>query len=608
MKPSLLFFTLPLLTFAGCATTQNNVQSVTNQLRKMVAMSGPPSVDNAYLLSLAPIHNVKGLVVADPKSPNPSDTAFGAGCARWLDLQVGGQLGLETSPPWEQLDDARRLQGLHDLRLDSKSGVTLINDLGVSHIALGTFTKGQLVFQLVDASGHNVGVPLQLHGSNAQIAAQLPQLARQMAKQLGLGQAELPAQIPLSDSDLTFIGGLPRRSSALSASDVSRLRSLAAKDSLPDLLRARLTRGGPNWAREQNALYAKAPHNAIIVADLLDADANALRPHLATIDALIASHPNNFMLAFGEERRHAQANNAALRVQACERMMRLARNPTAFFELSEALGAQADSIRRGAFYSDMSSTQRTQVGKIYPRRQAVAASGVHLFPTDAALWASLAEAATCNGDNSIAKSSLQKSVTLDPAQAKAWNWGIQQLFEPKWGGSPTELVAWCKRAAQNAGHCPGAIDATQIEAALDADDVQAGDQVEPILTTFVRNDPNNAGALRELGARYHYFDHAYRRAEKMYRRSLALNPNDSRTLGYLADITQFVHQDAKGAGQLYYRSILVAPGNGYAHANYARWLHLNGRKQAAIGEAKVAIKCGYTDATHPVWQLTGVHP
>lgn len=591
---------------------QKVVQSAARQLQN--APGGSASVDAAYISSLAPAQGGSGLVVGEPvpAASLKGQSAWGAGASRWLQVQVGGLPELGQTPLWGVIENGRRQLQLPNLQVSGASATDLGRACGVTHVATGTLggtpADATLAYQLIDvASGKTAGTA-QIGGSLKELHAQLPALAKTLATTLKV-KAGTSTAIALSPDDLAFLGAPPLKPgfrAALTAPQQARLKNLVAKDVLAGIMAQRWCEY-PNptaWQNVADGMTKMAPRNALVWAEIAYTGpirVVTLKPQLA---ALQAKFPGNYLLCQAGVAFERGNRARPLQVQWAEKAARAApQSSYAWVDLSGALFDQAHALRRGRYSNQISGAEWAQLNAIYPKSQAAALQATRVNAGDSHAWDELAQSAIFNGDQNTANAALEKAITLDPTNGHAWSWGLE-MTHPKWSGDAQRYAAFAARAANHADSF--AYPAEDVSSAFFR--LKKRPELKPVLETVVQKDPRNVEALTELGGVYHYDDRSYAKAEKLYRQALAIEPNHARALSSLGDLTYWVHNDPAGAFALYRGAILAEPKVGAHHANLGRMLALTGRKSAGAAEANIAKQLGFDDATHPVWQATGVSP
>jgi tetratricopeptide (TPR) repeat protein len=319
--------------------------------------------------------------------------------------------------------------------------------------------------------------------------------------------------------------------------------------------------------------------------------------------ALLEKHPHNYLLHSGEAYWNNRKGNRAGEVAHAELAVRASpNNALSWSELSGVLDRVAGDVRQGRYSRDISGREWAFLNGVYADSVACAKRAVALSPRDGGHWAQLARASTFGGDYNGAQRALWKSLALDPGNTDAYEWGFQML-QPKWGGSPAQVLKLAQLAASNAAK--GWVPADDMVGALHTTQQQS--QKEVLLVQIVQADPRNAQALAHYGSCLHYDRRQYKRAEGFYRAALAIDPNYARPLGSLADLHYFVKSDVAGAGKLYRQAIANEPGTASRYEDYARFLARTGNRNAALRIIKNAQRIG-GNRSHPVWAELGVSP
>ena len=571
------------------------------------------TVDTAYIQSLQPLPSGAGLIVCEPM-PAPalqSSANWGAGAARWLQVWVAGQPELGKTPLWGVPENARIRLGFPDLKLDAKHADALGKSCGTSHVAVGALSgtpaAATLTYQLREVKSGKVVGTAKISGDLKSLNAQLPALARQLAKQLKI-KAPLPTKIALSADEVAFLG-TPKlkatyRGEQLKPADFARLQTLAGKDALGAMMAQRW--GDYNdekvWDNLADSLIKNAPNNALAWGETAYWGPSRLAPNGVKLAALQTKYPNNYLLAqagFGVE---SDKKTGPLQISWAEKAVRAAPgNSYAWSDLAKSYSHVAELLRRSRYSRDISGAEWKKLHVFYARYQAAALKATQVEPRDTYAWSTLAQAASFNSDSQTAEIALEKSLKLDPRNSQAWDWGME-MTQPKWSGNINDYVAFATRAANHAADFEfPARDVKDVFAANGQDGAVRG-----ILQTVVAKDPENAEALTELGAIYHYEDRSYKKAEALYRQALRANPNYALASSTLGDLTYWVHNDPKGAEALYQKAIASDPKDGYFHANLGRLYALTGRQAQGVAEANAAKQLGFSDSSHPVWSATGV--
>ncbi len=604
---------LPLL--GGCQSiAQKAAETVIEKMGGSIkaADRSPAIVDTAYIRSLAPLPSGAGLIVCEPVPVAALQNAanWGAGAARWLQVQVAGQPALGKTPLWGVPENARLRLGYPNLKLDAKRADALGRSCGVSHVAVGTLSgtpaAATLTYQLREIKSGKVVGTAKISGDLNQLNAQLPVLAQKLAAQLKVKTA--PVKIGLSADEVAFLGA-PKlkatyRGERLAPVALARLKKIAGKDALAGVMAQRWGEYDDEkaWQSVADSLLENAPNNALAWGEIAYWGPQRLAPNGAKLAALQRKYPDNYL--FNQAGVVLERDNKArsLQISWAEKAARAApANSYAWNDLADSYFDASESLRRSRYSRDISGAEWKKLRVFYERYQAAAAKATQVEPKDTYAWSTLAQAATFNDDFGGAEAALEKSLALDARNSDAWRWGMQ-MMQPKWSGDAKKFVAFATRAAPHAAdfYFP----AREVKDAFSSNGQNGA--VRRILQTVVAKAPDNAEALTELGAIYHYEDRSYPKAEALYRQALKANPNYALASSTLGDLTYWVHSDPKGAEALYKKAIASDPKDGYFHANLGRLYALTGRQAQGAAEAQAAIKLGFRDKSHPVWSATGV--
>ena len=605
---------LPLL--GGCQKiAQKAAQTVIQRMGGTLdaADRAPATIDTAYVQSLQPLPSGAGLIVCEPVADAALKNVanWGAGAARWLQVQVAGQPELGKTPLWGAPENARLRLGYPDLKLDAKRADALARSCGTSHVAVaalrGTPARATLTYQLRDVKSGVIVKTASISGDLKSLNAQLPALARQLANGLKV-KANLPAQIALSPAEVAFLGA-PRlkisyRTDAMAPADQTRLKTLAGKDPLAGVMAQYWCKFDDKTGQSVvNAMLKAAPANALVWSAAANEPLHIVAAS-AKLAALQKKYPNNYLLLQSETALEQGNKARPLQVSWAEKAARAAPgNSLAWNELAEAYGDSAHQLRRGRYSSDISGAEWKKLNGFYARAQAAAIKATQVEPRDTFAWSRLAQTATFNSDRQGAEIALEKSLALEPRNGYAWDWGME-MMQPKWSGDSAKFIAFATRAASHAADFD-----------FPAEDIsyvfsQANERgaFKDVLEIVVAKDPDNYQALTELGAIYHYEDRSYKKAETLYRQALKVNPKYGRAMSTLGDLTYWVHSDPNGAEALYKSALAIDPKDGYVHANLGRLYALTGRQAQGVAEANLAKQSGFSDRSHPVWSATGVTP
>ena len=403
-----------------------------------------------------------GPVVCEPVGSGP-DADFGAGCALWLQMEVGGQGAMGKTPSWAGLNRARAELGRDDLRLSAAEAAPLAGMLGATHAAVGTLsgagTSLTLTYQIVSLpAGTPVGAALTLSGTRDQIVAGLPGLAKTLAERLGAASPNVPASVGLSPAELETLAA--NRRGTLTDAQETALFALAARDPLAGLVV--LSRRPDRTQAQENAaprtLLSQAPDNPLVWEAVAGMNTKALISQAARLDALALRFPHNHLLDGAQVFRARATDDRKAEQKAASRMVADAPGaPNDWLRYAETLSNQADDVRHGRISAAMPPAEEAIVTALYPRQQTASMKATALDPTFTRAWLGLAEAATAAGDTVVADRALGKARTLslpphtifDEAAAVV-EWALQ-MYQPKWGGSPAKLAEFANFASEQDG-------------------------------------------------------------------------------------------------------------------------------------------------------------
>ncbi len=388
-----------------------------------------------------------GIVIAEPQLSSAKSSAiddFGAGCARWLQLSVGGQGALGKTPLWGSVADTRDELGKSDCRWTQAEVPLVAQGTGATHIAIGTLTGTSahcvLSYQLWDArSNKAVGAPLVVKGTREQILAQLPQMAQMFNARLGFA-AESSTRLSapgVSADDLMFLGSVPwKASDKLLPEQEVRLRALSQKTPLAGLLwMYNGARDGDEttlWRNVAGSLAAQAPSNTLVMATLARRAPGIFAPYAPSLASLRAQFPNNYILLASDwSILNNAGNTAACTKIALKETAASPANPVAWYDLAQSYAHEAQAVRNGKYYGQMTTQEQSRIANFYPNQKMAGLEGTVLDPRSGVSWFQACEGAAFNGEADIADMAYWKAVKLAPEDYDVYWWGLQ-LYQPKW--------------------------------------------------------------------------------------------------------------------------------------------------------------------------------
>lgn len=275
--------------------------------------------------AIKPVISGPGIVVCEPVVQN-ADTAtaeFGTGCARWLHFTVGGHAELGKTPAWESVGRAEEELGRSDLRLPIEIAAKLSDLLGITHVAVGTIsghpTHCTLTYQLWQVPARQaVGAPLTASGTQKQVIAALPLIARKLLLHLGVTFPHAPASVAASPKEVRAVGQVawePLKQSALSPHGSEPLEAAAEHWPLASFLSLR---NGAAFTREQfqaalQTATGQAPDNPIVFAGIGDLKGVRLEPYASTIGKMVSRYPHSSLWNLAHARLLRERNRMVAR-------------------------------------------------------------------------------------------------------------------------------------------------------------------------------------------------------------------------------------------------------------------------------------------------------
>lgn len=598
---------------------------------------------------------------ADAAGNKVSLTDFGAGCGRWLHLEGGGRGAMGQTPLWGGIDDARLEMKRPDLRLNTGQAAQLARKIGVTFVATGRIQGDEkryvLTYQVWKMPERKaVGAPLSAGGTPAQIVQSLPFLARRMAALPGMSTQDAAAApqgaIAEKVADLALLGAVPWKARRpIPDAQAAALRVLSTRSALAGLLLMRsrtLGEGDPFWPVLIKRLFTLAPRNCLVVGDAAWNAPQYVTPYKSVWSQDQALFPDNYLLANGDMSWQRWKGNRAAERMAAELAVRCApRNPAPWLQLGETISSVAQDTRKSRYSTQLSQAESRKVARLYPQALVVSLQAARLDPGSAYAWKDVSTAAAFNGQGDIADAALCKSLAINRGEQSALWWGLQ-LYQPKWYGDRAKLkqvaalamsdyemfsvlyddligafqaanmdaeaqsalmgaVAMFENAARVTPKDPTVHWRWAMLAKTHGHDGSKDDVAISEFRNYIALRPDDAQALYELGWMLHYKKRVYPEAEVLYRRAIVLRPQFDDAINALADITYYVHGNAKAAEALYRRALSIND-DGLYHAELARLLLDQNRRDEATSHAKKALALGYDDTSNPIFARLGLNP
>ena len=541
-----------------------------------------------------------GLIVCDPLPGSPALAVLGRACGRWLDLTAAGQPELGRTPLWESRERARQEMKRADFALTPAQAVALAGITGVTHAACGTLTgtpaRCTLTYGLYAVpSGKPLGPMLVQTGTEPQVVAALPGMARALDVRLGVPAPRVPASVGLSAAELTQAETIAEEET-ISDADLLTLSRLSARCPLVGMYYV-----GTRAADDQilligmvKTLLRQLPGNTLALSHVGYAQAQALRPYAASTRAWIARYPVSALLAHTEiwEQRvwgtRAGEWNAALRI--CRDAPG---DPEAWLSRSYTLIDIAQDLRQGRFANDLSPADWAVLGRLYAQQEQTALQATALDPKDGHAWLRLAQAATFAGDSFHREGAFQQALALDPNKAEVYAWGLQ-MYQPKWYDDAASLSHIAALAAAVPWDEVG--NATSMAEALDG----AGFHTEAAQVlpgyiarqrVLVAKSPASAIAHWNLAAALaaQKTSPSLREASLEYRTAEHLMPNAPAIHHWLGDVLDQRGHTSEAVAE-YRKAILLDPFDAAVHYDLGFDLKHQSRFPEALTELRLAMR------------------
>jgi len=448
------------------------------------------SVDDHPLIhSLEQLNSGPGVLVCEPvaKLSGPETAAFGAGCARWLHLVVGGHGEFGKTPLWSALYHTQLELGRKDIRLTPANAAQLRASLGVTHAAFGEIqgdtTRCTLSYQLWDLITRKpVGEPVRLSGTEDEVRAGLPGAAAKLTQALGVKEPRIPGGVGETVAELRFLGSLrwvPVQQ--LNEAQVNQLDGLAdatgdaiaARPSPPvlaallALLRAGSRREDLRVIQLSRELATRLPENTLLfadigrVAEMADVDEFAARsantqlvdtpqgkrllsrdtPKLpfVPLKALLERFPNSYLLNSGQAYIHLVGKQHDEARKVAEQAVRCARaSSDAWLQLSDAISEQAEAIRKARTIDQLTEQELQAASRYYEEWLPTSLKSVQVNPKFARAWLEVSTAAAFTGVEELADAAYGQAIALAPGEYPVLWWGLE-MYQPKWYENANKL-------------------------------------------------------------------------------------------------------------------------------------------------------------------------
>lgn len=419
----------------------------------------------------SPVPGGAGLIVCEPvdNGADEATVAFGAGCARWLHFEVAGQGELSKTPVWDAVSRASREMNRTDARLTLREAMDLAQKTGVTHLVISAISGNRsncaLTSYLLQLDDQKiVGKPLILRGTQQQVLAQLPGLAKQLALRLDIPVPNIPAKIDASPADMQLVGRLPWQPNRdISDKEKNVLVALAPKNPVAAILAL-----ASNDLDEQErfkmldkALVSQAPENAMTYGAMAYLETSGMSTYDAEFQKLFRKYPGNYLLTAANLQKVYRFNPNQGRTAAQGLVTIAPKNPDAWLSLGFAISNETERLRRGRYSTQISSPEYASLNRLYAEWLKDVQKATELDPFHAKAWARLATAATFAGDSNLADTALWKALNLDPENQQALEWGLQ-MYQQKWIGDDDKLLKVANMAVRAFHYDERAVNVTEI--------------------------------------------------------------------------------------------------------------------------------------------------
>ncbi len=554
--------------------------------------------------SSAPAVNA-GLIVCDPVSSGPDLTPFGTACGRWLDLVAAGQPELGQTPFWEARARCIQEMGRTDFALTPAQAAPLAGMTGATYAACGTLSGTPahctLTYQLYGLpGGRTAGPSLVRTGTEAQIVAALPGVARAMDVRLGVPAPRVPASTGLSAAELTQAVAIGTQTGPSDA-DLLTLSRLSARSPLAGMyyVDSRAAYDTVLRAGMTKTLLTQLPANTLVVSHLGYAATEALRPSASSTKTLIGRYPACALLAHTDAWEQRLWGDRAGEWRAAQRVCRDApRDPASWLTRVETLSNIGEDLRQSRLANDLAPADWAILNRLYAQQEAAALRATALDPMDGHAWLKLAGTATFFGDSVQAEAAFKKALALDTNKEEVYWWGLQ-MYQPKWGDDPASLNQMAAlAAAQPWDNSSAATDTAEVL-------TSAGFKTEAaqVLTDFVTRErvitartPTDAIAHWNLAAALaaQKTPISLREATLEYRTAEHLMPNVPGIHHELADALDQRHRTPEAIAE-YQKAIALDPFNASTHLDLGFLFKRQQRFPEALPELNLAMRLNPRD-------------
>jgi tetratricopeptide (TPR) repeat protein len=586
----LLFFTFPHISSAVAQV--DDTFSLPEQAQA--------SLDNAKKIQRLPIDQLKqfdngpGVIIASPSTTTSVDSSLGNGAARWLEWTLGGLPAFDKNASWDSYTESISYLQRHEINSDSDAAAILAVNSGATNVAIGSLSGDKnhlsLSYQWRQFPGNELmGKAVSISGSPAEIVKQLPDLAEKLAAQLNikstfnaptetaaqlqeLGNLPLSPETDLPDADIASLKQLT------DVSDPARLMYLTF------LTRSNYDSSYPSsqalqeWQKIANNLLTANPSNTLAWQYVAANDFGNLLGNEAKLIALGKTYSHNYLLNFALTKMYNAQDKMQERRDASELTLRCNhQNPQAWTQLADAICAEADSVRHGCYWPSMNTDQQTYVSDRYQESLQYLKVAANFPHYSASVWSDISSVATFAGDDDLVQSAMQNALEVDPLSQEALSWALQ-VYQPKWGGSPDELLPVVKRIVASPFlyvRLFKDVDEAILSSGF-AEGTQASqEEAKQVLETWLKEHPHDYAARSNYGIiLWQLKDLPGMKAQE----AILIKERPHDCIGYWMRASRFdgLHQ-YKYAGDCYKEALQYDPNNPSLHYYLAETYYMRGQ-------------------------------
>lgn len=426
----------------------------------------PPVINWTPVAQLKPLPSGPGVVVAEPVTSDEKLADFGAGCARWLHLNVSSNVAFGKTVEWHALANVVKVSGRKNLQITPVQAKNLFSkSLGATHVITGIIAenKGAInlkwqVWRLADLK--MLGEVSADAPSEDAVVAALPQTGQKLVTLLHGDvkyYADNVSAPTLNAAELSFIGSLSWNMGYETSQQVAnRLEGLSRKSLLANMfyLSYLVNIDAPDFSDHSSGLWEtslkilgssviKDPGNNVVKKNLLAAEEyvwwvyylpSSIRNYRHEYVNLFSDYPNNYLSQMQE----FLAFQDITHWKNIETAVRLNDSARAWYDLAVAYGNLAQRTREGRVADGLSDAEWYYLNKAYDQWVAAAQKSVEMDRGSGYYWAELADAATFDGQDEMAGRAMDKALQLIPDEMFAYTWAFQ-MYQPKWLDNPQKF-------------------------------------------------------------------------------------------------------------------------------------------------------------------------